>query len=271
VTDSPSRTAEDPIISCIIPVYNGIGDLARAVSSALTQRPDVQVILVDDPSTDGSNRFVAKLAQEDSRVSGLLLPSNRGQGYARNVGVAAAQAPYITFLDQDDEHLPGWYDYALNALENNRGIAAVKGDIELVGIPAHVSVTRGDPRWRAMVNSVLWNVVMHKAIYGALGGCPTSTEFRSREGNEDIAFMLALVEHSQLATTNYLAARHYVKPNGATAFYLSRTRVVENRTEFVEITETERKASLAGTQSDSQNRATANLALLRDLLRPLSR
>lgn len=258
------------MISCIIPVYNGIKDLMRAASSALGQCPSVQVILVDDASTDGSTEFVSKLAREDRRVSGLLLPSNRGQGYARNVGVAAAQARYITFLDQDDEHLPGWYDYAVNALENNRGIAAVKGDIELIGVPADVTVTRGDARWRAMVNSVLWNVVMHKAIYGVLGGCPTSAEFRSREGNEDIAFMLALVEHAQLATTNYLATRHYVKPNGATAYYLSRTRVVENRAEFVEITETERKASHAGTQNDFQNRATANLALLRDLIRPLS-
>jgi glycosyltransferase involved in cell wall biosynthesis len=271
VTDEPTRMAEDPKISCVIPVYNGIADLTRAVSSALAQCPGVQVILVDDSSTDGSTELVSKLAREDSRVSSLLLPSNRGQGYARNVGVAAAQAPYITFLDQDDEHLPGWYDYALNALENNRGFAAVKGDIELVGIPADLSVTRGDARWRAMVNSVLWNVVMHKAVYAALGGCPTSAEYRLREGNEDIAFMLALVQHSQLATTNYVAARHYVKPSGATAFYLSRTRVVDNRAEFVEITETERKASLAGTQSDFQNRATANLVLLRDLLRPLSR
>ncbi len=271
MTDALTRTAGEPLISCVIPVYNGIRDLTRAVSSALAQCPGVQVIVVDDSSTDGSTELVAKLAREDSRVSGLLLPSNRGQGYARNVGVAAAQARYVTFLDQDDEHLPGWYDYALNALDNNRGVAAVKGDIELVGIPADASVTRGDPRWRAMVNSVLWNVVMHKAIYAALGGCPTSAEYRSREGNEDIAFMLGLVQHCQLATTSYLAARHYVRPNGATAFYLRRTRVVDNRAEFVEITETERKASVAGTQNDFQNRATANLALLRDLLRPLSR
>ena len=266
MTDPPTRTDEEPRIACVIPVYNGMKDLARAVSSALTQRPDVQVVLVDDSSTDGSTELVARLAREDRRVSGLLLPSNRGQGYARNVGVAAAQARYITFLDQDDEHLPGWYDYALNALDTNRGVAAVKGDIELVGIPSDASVTRGDPRWRAMVNSVLWNVVMHKAIFTALGGCPTTAEYRSREGNEDIAFMLGLVQHCQLATTSYLATRHYVKPDGATAFYLRRTRVVDNRAEFTEITETERKASLAGTQSDFQNRTTANVALLRDLL-----
>lgn len=257
---------DDPQISCVIPVHNGLRDLTRAVISALAQGPSVQVILVDDSSTDGSMELVSKLAREDSRVVGLLLPSNRGQGFARNVGVAAAQARYVTFLDQDDQHLPGWYDYALGALESNRHVAAVKGDIELADVPAGVKVTRGDPRWRAMVNSVLWNVVMHKVIYGVLDGCPTSAEFRKREGNEDIDLMLALVQNFQLATTNYLAARHYVRPEGATAFYLERTRVVDGHVEFLEITEAELRRNRAATENDSPKRAERNLRTLRDLL-----
>ena len=265
---SPHSTPDDPRISCVIPVHNGIRDLTRAVASALAQCAGVQVILVDDCSTDGSTELVSKLSRDDNRIAALLLPSNRGQGYARNVGVAAAQAPYVTFLDQDDEHLPGWYDYALNALENNRGVAAVKGDIELAGIPADVSVTRGDPRWRAMTNSVLWNVVMHKVIYGVLGGCPTSTAFRTREGYEDIKLMLEVVQHCQLATTNYLAARHYVQPNGATASYLKRTRIVENRSEFVTVTEAESKGNSSITQNNPRDRAATNLEILREVLKP---
>ena len=96
------------MISCVIPVYNGKLRLERAIKSALAQRPDVQVVLVDDCSTDGSRELSLNMARDDQRIVALSLPVNRGQGYARNIGVAASHAPYVTFLDQDDEHAPGW-------------------------------------------------------------------------------------------------------------------------------------------------------------------
>src|SRR5258706_7616220 len=147
--------ANRPKISCIIPVHNGKRDLRRAVDSALAQLPDVQVVLVDDCSTDGSTELVLEMAAGDPRIIALTLPHNRGQGFARNVGVAAAAAEYVTFLDQDDEHVPGWYGYALDLLELNPGVAAVRGDIELIDIPDNVMIVRGDPRWRAMANSTI--------------------------------------------------------------------------------------------------------------------
>jgi len=124
-----------PIISCVIPVHNGKRDLQRAVDSVLAQSTATQVILVDDCSTDGSAELVLAMAAAEPRIEAVTLPKNRGQGYARNVGVAVAQAPYITFLDQDDEHLPGWYAHGVEVLELNPGLAAVKGDVELIDIP----------------------------------------------------------------------------------------------------------------------------------------
>lgn len=257
-----------PQISCVIPVHNGKRDLARAVMSALGQPVAVQVVLVDDCSTDGSGELIANMAHADDRIHVVSLPRNRGQAYARNVGAAAAQAPFLTFLDQDDEHLPGWYDYALKALQGNPHLAAVKGDIELIGIPTDTSVSRGDARWRAMVNSPLWNVVMHKLVYVVLGGCPTSAEYRTREGNEDIEFMLALAYHCQLATSTYRATRHYVQPNGATAYYLRRTRIVGDQVEFIELTEAER-AKDSDPVPSVRSQAAQNVRLIRELVRPL--
>ena len=215
--------------------------------------------------------MVLEMAAADPRIIALTLPSNRGQGFARNVGVAAAEAAYVTFLDQDDEHMPGWYGHALGLLELNPGLAAVKGDIELVDIPDHVSVVRGDPRWRAMVNSVIWNVIMRKVIYGVLGGCPTSTEYRIREGNEDIALVTALVRNCQVLSSSHPATRHYIQPDGATAYFLQRTTVDGNRIQYLEITESEQRSAAVQGDGDYRIRSNQNLEAIRAMLEPRSK
>jgi len=257
-----------PVISCVVPVYNDKPHLPRAVKSVLAQRPDVQVVLVDDCSTDGSRELALDMARDDPRVVALPLPGNRGQGYARNIGAAAADAPYITFLDQDDEHASGWYDHAIELLQANPSAAAVRGEIELMELPAELSVSRSDPRWPAMVNSPLWNVVIRKVVYNALGGCPTSSTYRTREGAEDVALTVALMQHFSVARTECLATRHYVKPNGATAYFLRRTRVVGTSFEFVELTDAEQRGALDEGLQRFQAQAAANIGVLRRLLKP---
>lgn len=257
-----------PIISCVIPVYNDKQHLPRAVDSVLAQRPDVQVVLVDDCSSDGSRELTLEMARDDDRIVAFPLPSNRGQGYARNVGVVVADAPYITFLDQDDEHVPGWYNHAIELLQANPDLAAVRGDIELMELPPELSISRADPRWPAMVNSTLWNMVIRKIAYHALGGCPTSSTFRTREGVEDVPLVAALVHHFNVLGTEHPATRHYVRPNNATAYFLKRTRVVGSRFEFVELTDAERGGTLEKALLEFHTRAAANTDALRRLLKP---
>lgn len=253
-----------PSISCVIPVYNGKRDLERAVASALGQRADAQVVLVDDASADGSRELILDIARGESRVVAIPLAQNRGQGYARNIGVAAAEAPYVTFLDQDDEHLPGWYDHAIHALESRPQHAGVRGELELAELPPELAIGRGDPRWPAIVNSPIWNVVMRKAVYQVLGGSPSGAAFRTREGNEDWVVTETLKRHFTLASSSFVAVRHYVRPNGATAYFLRRTRVTsDGRFEFIETTGVEQDGALREALADYQHRAAANMALLR--------
>lgn len=257
-----------PVISCVIPVFNDRLHLPRAVKSVLDQRSDAQVVLVDDGSSDGSRELTLEMARGDRRIVALPLPDNRGQAYARNIGAAAADAPYITFLDQDDEHAPGWYDHAVDLLRKDPNAAAVRGEIELMEIPPELSISRADPRWRAMMNSLLWNIVMHKSVYEVLGGCPTSPVFRTREGAEDVALVAALTRHFNVAMTDFLATRHYVKPDGATAYFLKRTRVVGTHFEFIEFTDAERRGTLDESILEFQARAAVNVGMLRGLLKP---
>jgi glycosyltransferase involved in cell wall biosynthesis len=91
-----------PTVSVVIPCYNGERFVRDAIDSVLGQtRTDLEVIVVDDGSTDDSPRMVEALLS-DPRVRLLRHGSNKGIAAARNTGIAAACGEYIAFLDQDD-------------------------------------------------------------------------------------------------------------------------------------------------------------------------
>jgi glycosyltransferase involved in cell wall biosynthesis len=88
-----------PLISCIVPVFNGERYLGEALDSILAQtyRP-LEVIVVDDGSTDGTAGVVARYG---GRVAYLFQP-NAGHAAARNLGLGAARGEFVAFLDADD-------------------------------------------------------------------------------------------------------------------------------------------------------------------------
>lgn len=96
-----------PIFSIILPVYNTRDLVEAAIRSVLDQsETDIEVIVIDDGSTDDSATICDRLRQEDTRLR-LFRKSNEGQGVARNLGLTHAVGRYILFLDSDDVMLPG--------------------------------------------------------------------------------------------------------------------------------------------------------------------
>lgn len=89
-------------ISVIIPVYNAIHYLEEAVHSVLRQNyANIEIILVNDGSTDGSGVLCNSLEQMDKRIKVLHI-KNSGPAFARNVGLNIAQGKYVYFMDSDD-------------------------------------------------------------------------------------------------------------------------------------------------------------------------
>jgi glycosyltransferase involved in cell wall biosynthesis len=89
-------------ISVIIPVYNVERYLAECLDSVLSQTfADIEVICVNDGSTDGSLEILEKYRRIDRRIK-LINQKNGGLGYARNVGFDNAKGEYISFIDSDD-------------------------------------------------------------------------------------------------------------------------------------------------------------------------
>ena len=97
---------QNELISVIVPLYNAEEYLERCVDSILAQTyENIEVILVDDGSTDGSSEICDSYAEEDERVR-VLHQENGKQAAARNAGIREARGTYITFSDSDDEMKP---------------------------------------------------------------------------------------------------------------------------------------------------------------------
>lgn len=98
------------MLSIIIPVYNSIKYLNRCVESVLTQKyRNIEIILVDDGSTDGSSEICDSFALKDSRVRVIHKP-NEGIVSTRKCGVNAAQGEYIGYVDSDDYIEPDFFE-----------------------------------------------------------------------------------------------------------------------------------------------------------------
>lgn len=104
------------LASVILPVYNGERHLAEALDSVLSQAGcQLELIAVDDGSTDGSPAILAAYAGRDNRVA-IITQDNAGVTAARNTGITRSRGQYIAFLDQDDRWVPGALSLHLRAL-----------------------------------------------------------------------------------------------------------------------------------------------------------
>lgn len=148
---SSKYTTDNPIVSVIIPSYNALRWIDAAISSALeaAEAPDdpVEVIVVDDGSTDGTSEHIRRNYGHDSRLK-LIRIENSGVSVARNVGMQASKGHYITFLDADDRFSPGTI-HALTAVANETGADIVQGvsfsgGKPLTPIPDDIIVVSGE-------------------------------------------------------------------------------------------------------------------------------
>jgi glycosyltransferase involved in cell wall biosynthesis len=118
-----------PKVSVIIPVFNCepyIGECLRSVI-AQTER-DIEIIVVDDGSTDNSLKVVTEVTAADERVSIYAQPHSGFPGVSRNVGLSHATAPYVTLLDGDDLYHPDKIRRSLALFEHLNDVEIVFHD-----------------------------------------------------------------------------------------------------------------------------------------------
>ncbi|MDP3704262.1 MAG: glycosyltransferase [Candidatus Omnitrophota bacterium] len=113
-----------PRVTVLMTVYNGLPYLPQAIESVLNQTfHDVEFMIIDDASTDGSVACIRRYA--DPRIRLFCNERNLGQAASLNAGLAFSQAPYVARMDQDDICLPDRLRQQVNLLEAQPRVASV--------------------------------------------------------------------------------------------------------------------------------------------------
>ena len=134
-----------PLISVIVPVYNVDRYLVRCVDSIINQTyKNLEIILVDDGSTDKSPQICDSYLQKDTRIR-VVHKQNGGLSSARNAGLDTATGEYIAFVDSDDYILPEMYEVLFRLIDENNADMAVSSyqKVDEAGIPLQSKNTNG--------------------------------------------------------------------------------------------------------------------------------
>jgi glycosyltransferase involved in cell wall biosynthesis len=205
----------------ILPTRNRAGLLPRAIASVLNQsRRDLELVIVDDASTDGTQELVAAL--QDPRVVLVCNEQPRGDAAARNIGVTHARGTWLAFQDSDDEWVP-------HKLAHQPAIAAGSGDdVALIGsgllrvagatvepifwpVPADAPEPAPVDRARFVAGfcAYLQSVLVRRSAFDAAGGFDVALKARS-----DFDLCLRLLERQRLVATREIVALSYETPDG---------------------------------------------------------
>lgn len=109
-----------PIVSVIVPIYNSKKYLKECIQSILDQSlSDIEIILIDDGSSDGSSAICDSFAERDSRIK-VIHKTNAGVSAARNTGLEIAAGDYVCFMDSDDWIESNMYESLVQTARNNQ-------------------------------------------------------------------------------------------------------------------------------------------------------
>lgn len=118
-----------PLISIIVPVYNVEKYINKCMDSIINQSlKDIEIIMIDDGSTDRCPEILDKYALEDNRIK-VIHQKNAGQGAARNKGIDAAKGQFVCFVDADDWIEHNFCELMFNNLQKNNADIIICGRI----------------------------------------------------------------------------------------------------------------------------------------------
>lgn len=116
-----------PKISVIIPVYNTAKYLPRCLDSIINQTfADIEIICVNDGSTDESAKILKLYAKQDKRIK-IIKQANAGLSAARNLGLAHIRGQYVSFIDSDDWIDIEYYEHLISVMEQNNADVVMAG------------------------------------------------------------------------------------------------------------------------------------------------
>lgn len=205
VIGSGKDRLKEATVSIIVPVYNTAGFLEKCITSLLDQTyPDLEIILVNNGSTDNSAAVLEKFANLDSRVR-VVTKQHGLAGSARNAGLDAATGQYIMFVDSDDYVTPNYVERLLSTLQEygtemtqccfyrvEKGEARQYLPYQKTGVYSgrELSVLQASFVGLSTPQTALWNKIYRRRIFDTL-------RFSEEREYEDIALAHKLIYPQQ--------------------------------------------------------------------------
>lgn len=214
---------EQPLISIIVPVYNTEMYLDKCVTSLINQTyRNIEIILVDDGSTDNSGKMCDSYVQKDNRIK-VIHQTNAEVGAARNVGLKNVSGQYIGFVDSDDYVEHDMYEVLLKTLlQNNVSIVSCsyfyekQSDFTIKeGNSSQVLCYSSNEYIYYLIkdkkyHNYMWNKLFERNLF-------YNINFPNIGFREDLAILCQLVFKSGVCACIEIPKYHYrINPNGAT-------------------------------------------------------
>lgn len=147
------------LVSIIIPVYNAQKYIKRCLTSVLNQSyTNIEIIVINDGSTDKSEEIVESLAKKDSRIK-LLNQNNQGAAKTRNTGIKKATGEYIMFIDNDDYIEKDYVNMYVNNIKKND---IVIGGYRRVSNKKEYFKVKGNSKWYPYLIMAPWAKLYRK-------------------------------------------------------------------------------------------------------------
>lgn len=168
----PASDRNSPLVSIVLPTYNGSRYLREAIDSCLAQTyPNFELILVDDCSTDATPDIIAEYASRDPRIRAIRHEVNRKLPQALNTGHAAARGEYLTWTSDDNRYLPRALQEMIRFLEDHRSVALVYTDCVLIDEKGdYLRDFPAQPPSRLAYVDTLACFLYRRTMYETLGG-----------------------------------------------------------------------------------------------------
>ena len=196
---SASEGNQSPLVSVVIPAFNAAATLAETIASVLNQTfPNIEVIVVDDGSTDETARIAAEFSERDARVC-LLQKTNEGVASARNYGIEVAKGEFIAPIDADDLWHPTRVEKHLSKIISSPDVALVYSPFRL--IDKENRLISSSPRFTIRGHVILRNmainfvgngsgILIRRSVIQEFGGYSVSLRNMELEGCEDFLLQL---------------------------------------------------------------------------------
>lgn len=214
---SEIQLGKKPLISVIIPVYNVEKYIDRCIGSIVNNSyHKLQIICVDDGSTDGSGYILDKWKKKDSRIH-VITKKNQGVAEARNTGIQEAKGEYITFVDSDDWLHPNYFSSLLSGMLNNDVAISMCGHIRTSSDQDVAFNNAENIQWKVLGKRQFLNLRSRNYVWGKLFKRDLIHPIfdSSLSPAEDIGYILTIVLNNselKIALTEEVLYFYYNRP-----------------------------------------------------------